>query len=641
MEKRGLDHSAYGGINGEDYIPFIPASKAMPEITIVSLVMGVLFAALFAAANTYLGLKVGMTIAAGVPASVLATGILKGLFKHNNVLEANMIQSIAAMGEALAGGIIFTLPAIIIWGLQLKLSTIVVSTLLGGLIGIFFVVPLRRYLTVEEHGKLMFPESMAAAEILATGSSGGTGFKTVMTGLLSGGAYKILSGGFALWMEEPQWTIKSLQSTVFGIDTLASLAGVGFIIGIEASLYMFAGALVAWFGLIPLIKYVGAGLATPLFPSKTLISQMSASAIWSNYIRYIGAGAVAAGGFISLGKSLPTIIRSFRVAMGGLGKGTASTKRTDTDAPIIWVIGAAVFVFLLAWLLPMISIGPVGSLMVIIFAFFFAVVSARMCGIVGASNNPVSGMTIASLLFITAVLKATGLTGQHGMVAAILAGSIVCIAIAVSGDAAQALKVTHIIGGTPKRVEFSMYAGVAFASIFSGLILLMLNHTYGIGSNAVAAPQATLMGMVVKGVMTGQIPWILVIIGVTFGVMCALMRLPILPVALGLYLPIHLSAGIMVGGLVRVFVDRKFRKNSEQLKERVEKGILLASGLVAGDTIMGIVIAVFATLSINIGLGANILPGVTGSPYTATILYVLLAVWMYWFIVKKGKKQNG
>ncbi|KLU60258.1 OPT oligopeptide transporter protein [Peptococcaceae bacterium CEB3] len=640
MEKRGLDHSAYGGIDGKDYVPFIPADKAMPEITIVSMVMGIIFAMLFAAANTYLGLKVGMTIAAGIPASVLATGILKGLFKRNNVLEANMIQSIAAMGEALAGGIIFTLPAIIIWGLQLRLSTIVVATLLGGLIGIFFVVPLRKYLTVEEHGKLMFPESMAAAEILATGSSGGTGLKTVLLGLSTGGLYKLLSGGLAFWLEDPEWTIRPIQSTIFGVNVLASLAGVGFIIGIEGALYMFAGAVVAWFGFIPLIKYVGEGLTSPLFPSTQLISQMNASAIWSNYIRYVGAGAVAAGGFISLGKSLPTIIRSFRSAMGGFGSAT-TTKRTDLDVPIYWVIGAGVFVFLLAWVLPMVSIGPIGSILVVLFAFFFAVVSAQMCGIIGASNNPVSGMTIASLLFITAILKATGFTAQRGMTASILAGAIVCIAIAVSGDAAQALKVTHIIGGTPKRVEFSMYAGVIFGSVVSGLVLLMLNHTYGMGSQAVPAPQATLMSMVVKGVMTAQLPWILVIIGVAFGVMCALMGLPVLPVALGLYLPIDLSAGILVGGLVRSLVERRFRKNPEKLKLKVEKGVLLASGLVAGDAIMGIVIAIFASLSINIAFGSKILPGLTGSPYTAMVLYLLLAFWMYWFTVKRDKKENG
>ncbi|CAA7600637.1 OPT oligopeptide transporter protein [Acididesulfobacillus acetoxydans] len=326
--------------------------------------------------------------------------------------------------------------------------------------------------------------------------------------------------------------------------------------------------------------------------------------------------------------------------MGGFGSAT-TTKRTDLDVPIYWVIAAGVFVFLLAWLLPMVSIGPIGSILVVLFAFFFAVVSAQMCGIIGASNNPVSGMTIASLLFITAILRATGFTAQRGMTASILAGAIVCIAIAVSGDAAQALKVTHIIGGTPKRVEFSMYAGVIFGSVVSGLVLLMLNHTYGMGSQAVPAPQATLMSMVVKGVMTAQLPWILVIIGVAFGVMCALMGLPVLPVALGLYLPIDLSAGILVGGLVRLLVERKFRKTPEEMKLKVEKGVLLASGLVAGDAIMGIVIAILASLSINIAFGSKILPGLTGNPYTAMILYLLLAFWMYRFTVKREKKENG
>lgn len=633
-----MDPSAYGGVSGDDYVPYIPANQAMPEITVVSLVMGIIFAIFFAAANTYLALKVGMTIAAAVPASVLAVGILKGIFRHNNILEANMIQSIASMGEALAGGIVFTLPAIIIWGMKLNLTTIVVATLLGGLIGIFFVIPFRRYLTVEEHGKLMFPESMAAAEVLASASSGGSGFKTMLTGLSVGSLYKLLSGGLAIWLEDPQWTIKPFQSTIFGVNVLASLAGVGFIIGVEASLYMFSGAVIAWFGLIPLIKFVGSSLPTPLFPSTTLISQMSASEIWSSYIRYVGAGAVAAGGFISLGRAMPTIIRSFKSAIGGLSsKAGLSSKRTDRDAPIIWVIGVAVFVFLLAWFLPMVAVSPIGSLFVIIFAFFFAVVSAQMCGFIGASNNPVSGMTIASLLFITAILKATGMTGQRGMVAAITAGAIVCIAIAVSGDASQALKTTYIVGGTPRKVEFTMYIGVVFSAVFAGLIMLMLNHAYGIGSKAIPAPQATLMSMVVKGVMTAQLPWILVLIGVAFGVMCALMRLPVLPVALGLYLPIDLSAGILVGGIVRALVDRKFRKDPEELKDRTERGILLASGLVAGDAIMGIIIAIFATANINIAVGSNIIPGFTGSPWTAIILFLALAVWMYYHTSRKSK----
>lgn len=325
-EKKGLSHGAYGGVSGDEYIPFIPASEAMPEATIVSILLGVLFAIVFGAANTYLGLKVGMTIAAGIPAAILGTGLLRGIFRRNNILEANMVQGIAAMGESIAGGVIFTLPAIIIWGFELKLSTIVFVTLLGGLVGILFVVPLRRYLLVEEHGKLIYPESMAAAEVLVTGSQGGAGFRTVMTGLFGGGLYKLLSGGFRFWLEEPEWTIRPLQGTIFGVDAMASLVGVGYIVGMEAALYMFAGAIVAWLGLIPLIKYIGAGLTTPLFPATVPISEMNAWQIWSKYIRYIGAGAVAAGGFISLGRSLPTIINSFRSAISGIGAKGAAQK---------------------------------------------------------------------------------------------------------------------------------------------------------------------------------------------------------------------------------------------------------------------------------------------------------------------------
>lgn len=638
-EKRSLDHSAYGGVSGDDYIPFISADKALPEATAVSITIGVLFAMLFAAANTYLGLKVGMTIAAGIPAAILGTGILKGVFRRNNILEANLIQAVAAMGESIAGGIIFTLPAIIVWGMELKLSTIVIVTVLGGLLGVFFVVPLRRYLIVEEHGNLVYPESMAAAEVLVTGSEGGSGFKTVLAGLIGGGLFKFLSGGLKLWLEEPEWTVKPVQGTIIGMDTLASLIGVGFIIGIDAALYMFAGALVAWFGLIPLIKYVGAGLATPLFPSTDPISKMDAWAIWSNYIRYIGAGAVAAGGFISIGKSAPTIINSFKSAMSGIGdKASASAKRTDMDAPILWVIGAAVFVFLLSWLLPAINAGIIGSLFIVFFAFFFSVVSARICGIIGASNNPVSGMTIATLLFITSVLKALGYTGNKGMLAAITAGAIVCVAVAVAGGAAQSLKTTYIIGGTPKKVEYAMYVGLAIASVAAGAVLLMLNSTYGIGSKAVPAPQATLMSMVVKGVMTGQLPWALVIIGAVFGIMCELMNIPILAFALGLYLPIHLSTAILVGGIIRELVDRKFKNNPEQAKKQSEKGILLSSGLVAGDALIGIVIASLAALKINIGIGEKVIPSIATNPATAAIMFFLLAIWVYKFSARVDKK---
>lgn len=637
-ERKKLSHSAYGGIKGEDYIPFIPTSQAMPELSIYSIIMGAVFAMIFAAANTYLGLKVGLTIAAGIPGAILATGLLKGLFRRNNILEANMVASIAAVGESIAGGIIYILPAIILWGLELKISTIVIVTLLGGLVGIFFVTPLRKFLIVEEHGHLVYPESMAAAEVLVNGSEGGSGFKTVLLGLGIGGGYKLASGGFALWSERPEWVIKSYQGAVFGIDTLASLLGVGFIVGTEASLYMFGGAVVAWLGLIPLIKYIGTGLTEPLFPSTQLISEMGASDIWSKYIRYIGAGAVAAGGFISLGKSAPTIIKSFKSAMAGLGKKASETvTRIDEEPPITWVIGSAILVFILSWILPQVNAGFLGSFMIVIFSFFFAVVSARMVGIIGASNNPVSGMTIATLLFVTAVLKLTGNVGQTGMVTAVLVAGVICVAIAVAGGTAQSLKTTFIIGGSPKKVQVGMYLGLIFGAIVSGAVLLMLNSTYGIGSEAVPAPQATLMSMVIEGVMTGELPWVLVFVGVSIAVFAELAGLPVLPVALGLYLPIHLSAGILFGGIIRTLVERKFKKDEVVMKSKVEKGILISSGLVAGDALMGIVVAGFATFGLDVAFGTKILPRLTQSPIFATIIFVALGMIIYKISCKDDK----
>ena len=637
-ESKKLSHTAYGGIKGEDYLPFIPASQAMPELTAISIIMGMLFAMIFAAANTYLGLKVGMTISAGIPGAILATGILKGVFKRNNILEANMVSSIAAMGESLAGGIIFILPAIILWGMELKLSTIIVVTLLGGLLGVLFVTPLRRFLIVEEHGTLIYPESMAAAEVLVTGSEGGSGFKAVITGLAGGAIFKLFSGGFKFWVEEAEWTIKPMQGTLFGVDTLASLMGVGYIVGVQASLYMFGGSLIAWFGLMPLIMYVGHGLQAPLFPSATVISQMGAWDVWRNYIKYIGAGAVAAGGFISLGKSAPTIIKSFKSAMSGIGAGGANTqKRSDIEAPITWVVGAAVLVFLLSWLLPIINVGIIGGILAVVFSFFFAVVSARMVGLIGCSNNPASGMTIATLLFVTSILKLTGNVGDKGMVAAVIVGGIVCVAICVSGGTAQSLKTTYIIGGTPKSVQIGMYLGIVAAAAVAGGVLLMLNSTYGIGSKDVAAPQATLMSMVIKGVMTGELPWALVFVGVTIAIFCEMAGIPILPVALGIYLPIHLNSAILCGGIIRILVEKKFKKNEEKQKIQVEKGILLASGLVAGDALMGIVVAGAATAGLDIGFGAKLFPGLAASPEFAAIMFLGLGLWIYMFATKVDK----
>ena len=643
-ESKKLSHNAYGGIKGEDYMPFVPTDVAMPEVSAISIGIGIIFACIFAAANVYLGLQVGMTIAAGIPASILGATLLKAVFKRNNILEANMIQAVAAMGESIAGGIIYTLPAIILWGMDLKLPTIILCTTLGGLLGIVFVIPFRKYLIVEQHGELIFPEGMAAAEVLVTGMEGGSGLKTVLTGIGGGAIFKFCSAALQIWKESPEWVIKPVQGTIIGVNAMASLVGVGFIVGIQVALYMFGGALVAWFGLIPLIKYVGAGLQTPLFPSTQLIADMGAWDIWKNYIRYIGAGAVAAGGFISLGKSLPTIIKSFKTAMQGLGgdKGGAATKRTEVDTPLSWVLVAAIFVFVAAIFLPGLKIGVVGSFLAVLFTFFFAVVSARMAGIIGVSNNPVSGMTIATLLFVTGVLKLVGYQGKAGMLVAITAGAIVSIGTSVAGGVSQSLKTTYIIGGTPKKVEWGMYAGIVIASAAGGAVLLLLHNTYGLGSEALAAPQATLMSMVVEGVMTAQLPWALVIVGAVIGIFCELAGLPILPVALGLYLPIHLSAAILTGGIIRKLVEKKFKSNEDQVKLQTERGILLSSGLVAGDALTGIVVALITTFGVadKVAIGPKMLPALANSPWTALVAFVILAFLVYRFASKVEEKAE-
>ena len=642
-EKKRLDHSAYGGIEGKDYEPFVPASVMAPELTIWSMVIGCILAIVFGAANTYLALKVGMTIAAGIPAAILGTGILR-IFGRKNILEANVISGTAAMGESLAGGIVFTLPAIIIWGMDLNILTIVTVILIGGLMGIFFIVPVRKYLILEEHGKLAFPESMAAAEVLVTGNQGGSGFKTVLVGLFGGGIFKFLSGGLMFWSESPSWNVvlnqagKPVYQTMYGVDAMASLAGVGFIVGVNAALYMFAGSVVAYFALMPLIKFIGASSTIAIFPATIPISQMSMGEIRGSYIRYIGAGAVAAGGFLSLAKSMPTIFRSFKAAMGGLGK-SSSTKRTELDVPMTWVIAVAAFGFFLTWFMPNINGGAIGGLMAVLFSFFFAVVSARICGIIGASNNPVSGMTIATLLFTTSVFKAIGKVGDTGMLAAILVGGVVCVAIAVAGGAGQAQKTAFIIGGTPKKINIAMFIGLAIASVFAGLVMMGLINVYGIGAEAtnLAAPQATLMSLVVQGVMTGQLPWTLILVGVSLGVMCELMGLPVLPVALGIYLPISLSSGILFGGIVRLLVEKKFAKDEELVKIQTERGVLLASGLVAGDAILGIVIAACVGLNVNIGIGSKILPSLTQNNWVALVVFTAFVAWMYTYSCKVEK----
>jgi len=628
-DSKRLSKQAYGGIKGEDYIPFIPTTEVMPEATGYSIIMGIIFAVVFAAANTYLGLKVGLTISAGIPGAILATGLLKSIFRRNSILEANYVASLAAVGESIAGGIIFVLPAIILIGYNLSLITVALVTVIGGIMGVYFITPVRKYLIVQEHGNLIYPESMAQAEVLVNSNQGGQGFKSVLKGLGVGLGYKVLSGGLGLWSETATYTIVAYQGTMIGIDTLASLLGVGFIVGTSTSILMFAGSVVAWLGFIPLIKFFGTFAPEPIFPSTILISEMTATQIWSNYIKYIGAGAVAMGGFISLARSLPTIISSFKEAMSGFGKGGTTKDRINQEVPVIWVLAAAIFGFLLTWFVPSIKAGPVGAILVVFFSFFFAVVSARMVGVIGASNNPVSGMTIATLLVIASVYKAMGAAGTEGMRVVLLAAGTVCVAIAVGGGVAQSLKATYIIGGSPKNIQHGMFISLAIASFMAGATVLLLHSAYGIGSEQVTAPQATLMKLLVEGIMTGKLPWTLVIIGAVIALFCALAGLPILAVALGIYLPITLNTAIFFGGLIRKFVELRFKAHEVNRDDAVERGTLIASGLVAGDAITGIIIGAFAALNLSIDVLSGVITNDALRNLVSLVIFAALAAWLY------------
>ena len=592
-----------------DFKPFIPADKIVPELTITSIIVGLILAVVFGAANAYLGLRVGMTISASIPAAVISMGIIRVLLKRNSILENNMVQTIGSAGESLAAGAIFTLPALFMWAAENpaiknpSFITIATLALLGGILGVLFMIPLRRALIVEEHGVLPFPEGTACAEVLLAGEEGGDKSKIVFSGLGLAALYKFITDGVKLFPSEITWDLKSLK-TGFGVDVLPALAGVGYICGTKISSYMFAGGILGWFVLIPLISFFG--IEQFLSPAPAPISELGAAGIWSYYIRYIGAGAVATGGIISLLKSLPLIVKTFSKSIKGFGKSAKTEERTDIDLPMQFVLIGSLVIALLIWLIPTVPVTLLGALMIVVFGFFFATVSSRMVGLVGSSNNPVSGMIIATLLVVTLILKATGFTGYEGMASAICIGTIICIVTAMAGDTSQDLKTGYIVGATPYKQQIGEILGAIISAFAIGLIMYLLNAAWGFGSKEIPAPQATLMKLVVEGVMGGTLPWSLLLCGVGIALCIEVIGIPVLPFAVGLYLPIYLSAPIFLGGIIRWFVEKKKAKASEQeQKETVEKGILYCSGLIAGEGVIGMILAIFAIIPVANGTLAD------------------------------------
>lgn len=631
--------------DNKDFKPFIPADKVVPELTGTSILIGALLAVLFGGANAYLGLRVGMTVSASIPAAVISMGIIRVLLRRDSILENNMVQTIGSAGESVAAGAIFTMPALFMWAAESgsadpSLLEISLIALCGGILGVLFMIPLRSALIVQEHGKLPYPEGQACAEVLLAGEEGGAKAGTVFAGLGIAALYKFITDGLKLFPSEVDFEIKSYKGSGIGMDVLPALAGVGYICGPKVSSYLLAGGTVGWFVLMPLIKLFGGDMV--LYPASVPVSEMGTWDIWGSFIRYIGAGAVAAGGILSLIKSLPMIVRTFKQAMAVYGKKAGESNRLNKDLSMNLVMIVVGVIAVAMWLIPAIPVNLIGAIIIIVFGFFFATVSSRMVGIVGSSNNPVSGMAIATLLIATMLLKATGNIGMPGMIAAITIGSIICIIAAIAGDTSQDLKTGFLVGSTPARQQTGELIGVVVSAIAIGGVLYLLSTAWGYGSPELPAPQATLMKMVVEGVMGGDLPWALIFCGAFIAIVVEILQIPVLPFAVGLYLPIHLSTPIMVGGLIRLYYDRKKMDSETEKKNMVENGVLYSSGLIAGEGLVGILLAVFAIIphktagTLGDFLGTCL--GVNLGNWGGLLFFALLCGTIIFFIHKKPKK---
>ena len=628
-----------------EFKPYIPADRVMPELTVTSIVMGMLLAVIFGAANAYLGLRVGMTVSASIPAAVISMGVIRVIMKRNSILESNMVQTIGSAGESLAAGAIFTMPALFLWAEEglcdmPSLVEITLIALCGGVLGVLFMVPLRNALIVKEHETLLYPEGTACADVLLAGEEGGANASTVFSGMGLAAAFKFVVDGLKVLPSDVAFAFKSFKGEI-GMEVYPALLGVGYIVGPQIASYMFVGSIIGWMVIIPLICLFGPD--TWLYPADvgTTIADLyaagGAAKIWSTYVKYIGAGAIATGGIISLIKSLPLIITTFRDSIKSMkgGKNT-NTARTAQDLPMQMILFGIVAMILIIWVVPAIPVTLLGAAIIVVFGFFFATVSSRMVGLVGSSNNPVSGMAIATLLIATMSIKASGKTGIDGMTAAIAIGSVICIVAAIAGDTSQDLKTGYLLGATPKKQQMGEIIGVIVSGLAIGGVLYLLNAAWGYGGAEVPAPQATLMKMIVEGIMGGNLPWNLVFIGVFLAIALEILRIPVMPFAIGLYLPIYLNASIMIGGVVRMFMDRRKNVDEETKTKQTTDGTLYCAGMIAGEGLVGILLAIFAVFGINVSIGESVNFGNIGGVVLMVIMILCLLKFSLW---KKSKEK--
>lgn len=615
-DRKGLPPEAYEPVPGEQYRPYVAPETSLPELTLRAVGIGLILAVVFGAANAYLGLRVGLTVSASIPAAVMAVAIFRAI-RRGSILETNMVQTIGSAGESVAAGVIFTLPALYIWqrtdpSIVVDLVEISVIAAFGGILGVLFMIPLRRYLISREHGKLPYPEGTACAEVQVAGEVGGSKARLLFSGLGVGALYQALanSRGLALWNESP--SVPLPRKAEIGGDFTPELLGVGFIIGPRIAAIMFGGSALAWLILIPLIDLWGGDAV--VYPATAPMASLGSSEIWNHYIRYVGAGAVGFAGIATLLKSLPVIAESFKLGLShaGSGPGADAARRTDRDLPLKLVLGLAGLMAVALWLWPGVPVGPLGAVLIVVFSFFFVTVSSRIVGLIGSSSNPVSGMTIAALILTSLIWVALGLAdgGAGAKVAVLAVGAVVCISAAVAGDTSQDLKTGFLVGATPRRMQIGEMTGVLASAAVMGLVLMVLNESYGLGTaDGLPAPQATLMSLVVDGVLNASLPWGFVLLGVAIAAAAEFVfKLPSLAFAVGVYLPVSLMTPIFVGGLMRGHLARKFggadaggAAANADLAERRERGVLFASGLIAGAALVGVLIggAIYAVTRIT------------------------------------------
>jgi putative OPT family oligopeptide transporter len=598
--------------------PYIPATQSPAEATLKAVLTGIFFGILFGAANAYLGLRAGLTISTSIPVAVMTVALFRALqaggFK-SSILEANMSQTVGSASSSVASGVIFTLPALFLWGFDTNLLQMTVLALAGGLLGILFMIPLRSFLIVREHPNLPYPEGTACAEVLKASETGGARAKNVFLGLGIGALFKGLTGWVRAVPDILEVNIPFLKKGQLGSDVSAALFGVGYILGPKIATIMVGGGLLSWLVIIPIIAWWGEGRVEPLYPETALtIAEMSPSLIWTRYVRYIGAGAVATGGLITLIRSIPTMIESFRIGAKQIRERIATDDkdgegvlRTQNDLSLRVVAIGALIIFGVLALVPQafstieLTLGrAVAALLVVVFAFFFVTVSSRIVGLVGVTSNPTSGMTIATLLGTATIFLLLGWTDDAGKVAALTVGAVVAIAASIAGDTSQDLKTGFLLGATPRRQQTGELVGVLTSATFVALTVLLLAQAYGFGGEELPAPQATLMKLVIDGVLAQSLPWTLVAIGAGIAIVAELLRIPSLPFAVGVYLPVSTMFPVFLGGGLRMILERRARSDEERTARR-DRGILFGSGLVGGEGLIGVVIAGAAGYAVSRG----------------------------------------